>query len=60
MVLISGTLQVESVVIVVHNLEHGHVIGVALRYLELLLEAIVAVVGVQGEVVTRAHDHLLL
>ena len=59
MILIGGALQVESAVIVVDDLKHGHVFGRPLCCIELLLEAALAVVLRQHQVIARAHDHRL-
>ena len=57
MVLVSGALKVESVLAVIHDFEHRHVLGVASRAAYLLLETLVAIVVDEGELVARAHDH---
>jgi len=56
-VLKGGALQVERVLVVVHDLEHGHVLWQLLCHVELLLEALIAFVRIQRQVVARAHDH---
>ena len=44
-VLIGGALEIESAIIVVDNLQHGHVLWRPLSCVELLLEARLAIVG---------------
>ena len=58
--LVGSALQVKRVLIVVDNLEHGHVVGCLLVLVELLLEAALGVVMVQGELVATAHNHCLV
>lgn len=44
MVLIGRTLQVEGVLTMVHDFEHGHVVGSLLARVELLLEAALGII----------------
>ena len=51
MVLVGCALQVKSLLVVVHNFQHGHVVGVLFSTVKLLLEGLDAVVVDQGELV---------
>ncbi len=41
----------------VHDFKHGHIVCSLLARVELVLETALAIVGEEGELIARAHNH---